>query len=470
MLVNQVREYCVEHSLFEPGIVVVAVSGGADSLTLLHVLQQLCADFGISLHVATLDHGIRGDAGAADVDYAQRIAAAWGVPVTAERADVPAYAQMNKLGIEAAAREVRYNFLRRVAESVGSRIIAVGHNQDDQAETVLFHAVRGAGSAGLRGMLPRSPFGETMRLVRPLLNTPRRDIDTYMQSLHIVPRTDATNTDTTYTRNQLRHTIMPLLESLNPAVRSALARTADVVRDEYEVLCSLLPPVHPENGLVSIALETFDALPIALQRLWIRAAVNALNPNAEVSYERTEAVVNSKGSKSGIIELGGGLTVQRRYTRIEVSEPPTQQQIQLLDFPFLEKSVEIELREGLTQVSVKWWLRIQTQHSTLNHKELSVALHVPDGASLHLHPRRSGDRIRLPNGGSQKISDFLINAKVPVEWRDRIPLLTINGDIVWCIALNASRQVVTKSIDKLAGNLYTFSFTSDTSNVTIGVN
>ena len=174
------------------GTVVVGVSGGPDSLCLLHVLNRLREDYGIELHVAHLDHCIRGEESEEDAAFVARLAEKWGLLATVEARDVPRFARESKRAIEEAARQARYSFLAQVAQAVGARRIAVGHNADDQTETIVMHWLRGAGLAGLRGMLPQTNLGGMrleaawpdhppldLQLIRPLLETSRAEIEAY---------------------------------------------------------------------------------------------------------------------------------------------------------------------------------------------------------------------------------------------------------------------------------------------------
>ncbi|HYO89770.1 MAG TPA: tRNA lysidine(34) synthetase TilS, partial [Candidatus Limnocylindrales bacterium] len=204
------------HALFPRGTtLVLGVSGGADSLALLHALAALRRRLGLTLIAATLDHGLRGRDGAADAAHVDALAEAWHVPVVVGTADVAALAVQQRAGIEEAARNARYAFLAEVARSHGAGRIAVGHHADDQAETVLMHLLRGAGLDGLGGMRPLAPVpgAPDLMLVRPLLGVTRAQIAAYCARHDIAARDDATNADTALTRGWLRHELLPLMHS-----------------------------------------------------------------------------------------------------------------------------------------------------------------------------------------------------------------------------------------------------------------
>jgi tRNA(Ile)-lysidine synthetase-like protein len=202
-LIAQVRQTVDDHHLLlAQDTVVLGVSGGPDSLCLLDVMRQLAPDYAVRLHVAHLNHGLRGEASDQDAAYVASLAQDWGLPYTIERADVAAQAQERRLSIEEAARQTRYRFLAAVARQVGGRSVAVAHHADDQVETVLMHFLRGSGLGGLRGMRPLSRVDELrlgdepqptasvsgIRLLRPLLNVTRREIEEYCIAHDLHPR------------------------------------------------------------------------------------------------------------------------------------------------------------------------------------------------------------------------------------------------------------------------------------------
>ncbi|HFB52371.1 MAG TPA: tRNA lysidine(34) synthetase TilS, partial [Anaerolineae bacterium] len=237
-IVDRTAAFCREHQLLAAGeTVVVAVSGGADSVCLLDVLRRLAPALNLKLHVAHLNHQLRGDAAAADADFVRDLARRWQLPVTIGQADVAQLARQQKKSVEDAARAARYDFLRQVARKIHAEKIAVGHNADDQSETVLLHFLRGAGLDGLRGMLPRTPQPDGgAPLIRPLLEIPRTEIEAYCRAQNLPFRTDATNRDENFTRNRVRHSLLPLLETFNPNIRAALRRTAALMQADFPLV------------------------------------------------------------------------------------------------------------------------------------------------------------------------------------------------------------------------------------------
>ena len=219
--------------------VVVAVSGGPDSVCLLHVLVNLQKELGVRLHVAHLDHQLRGPESEADARYVSEMAGQLSIPATIEHQDVQAYQVEHRISLEEAAREVRYTFLARVAESIGADRAVVGHTVDDHLETILMHLIRGTGTRGLRGLQPISRVrysGTSLTAIRPLLQISRQETADYCHNHQLAPRIDASNLSLSPLRNRIRLQLMPLLRSYNPQVAGALLRTARIAGDELDFL------------------------------------------------------------------------------------------------------------------------------------------------------------------------------------------------------------------------------------------
>jgi len=272
-MLETIARYIERHHLLpESGEIIVAVSGGADSLCLLHVLHRLCGPGkrypALGLHVAHLNHKLRGDASAQDAAAVSHLATAWGLPVTIGEIDVPALAHQEHRSLEDAARIARYRFLRQIAHG---RPIAVAHHTDDQIETLLLHLLRGSGMTGMIGMQPRQ-----QDIIRPLLEVSHAQTIAYCQRHQIVPIEDTSNTDPRFLRNRIRHELLPLLEALNPGIRATLLRNAEVMHVDIEWIDVQLDAIWPaivfteQEDSIRLKLEPFLALPLSLQRHLLR--------------------------------------------------------------------------------------------------------------------------------------------------------------------------------------------------------
>lgn len=319
-----------EHGLFDlcdprPLAVVVAVSGGADSVGLLHVLLQLAGPWGLALHVAHVNHGLR-PAAAEDGAFVAALAAHWALPFHTVRLD-PAALHASADGLEAAARAARYAFLAEVARSLsGSRgpaCVAAAHHAGDQAETLLLRLVQGSGLRGLGALRPVAAVplpqtsGPPVRLVRPLLAVARHDILAYLHRHALTWIEDETNADLRFARNRLRHVVLPELTSLNPNIVGTLARAAGLLADEARraeeadgaVLAQLL--VEPPAGeRVVLDLVRWQQQPTAAQRGVLRLALDHLAPHArQIGYEHIDRILETarSGKSSGPHPLPDGL-------------------------------------------------------------------------------------------------------------------------------------------------------------------
>ncbi|NTU85914.1 MAG: tRNA lysidine(34) synthetase TilS, partial [Chloroflexales bacterium] len=290
-LQSRVRAFLLDRGVLRPdALLLMAVSGGPDSLCLLHLLCGLRAEGGPALHVAHLDHGVRGEQARAEAEAVVATAAAWGVPATVIYRDVPPLARAAGEGLQAAARRARYAFLAATAQAVGAQGVAVAHQADDQAETVLLHALRGAGLAGLRGMrevvpwaewgAPHGAVGGGCALIRPLLTTTRAEIGAYCARHELAPADDPSNSSPRYARARVRR-LLPTLAAENPRVVAALGRTARVCADDYDFIQAQLNAAWPAlaaeaPGAILLRREVWHALHPALQRYALRRAAARL--------------------------------------------------------------------------------------------------------------------------------------------------------------------------------------------------
>lgn len=432
----------------EPGVLmVVGVSGGPDSLCLLHVLHAL----GHDVLVAHLDHQLRPES-AAEAVAVEATASALGLPFIAERVDVGAHARSEGLSVEEAARELRYEFLFGQARAHSAQAVAVAHTADDQIETVLMHLIRGGGMAGLRGMSYRSVlphFDEAIPLVRPLLGTWRHETVEYCWANSLRPLHDRTNESLEFFRNRVRHELIPLLESYNPRVRAALWRTAETLGADLALVEERVAAAWKQAVLRQAEdFVCFDGTelarqPIPLQRRLILRAAERLRPALETGFAGLErAAVFIADASSSRLDLGGGLTLLRQADGIYVSVG--ERSLPRDDWPQInEDLVTIPVHESVT-VSLAGDWRFTASYMPASDPSVRGVPGREDPfracldadslpGQLELRPPRPGDRFRPLGlqGHSQKLSDFFVNAKLPARARARWPLLCSGQILVW---------------------------------------
>lgn len=415
---------------------VIGVSGGTDSLALLHILSRLAPWLGCYLHVATLDHGLRAEAGLEDARFVERIAHDWDIPVTVGHISVPELARQTHQSLEATARRARYDFLASTARQVGANRVAVAHHADDQAETVLLRLVRGAGLTGLSGMARSAPLPghADLLLIRPLLDVSRSDLEAYCREFGLTAREDASNQDTTLARNYVRLEIMPRLHRLNPQVHRALSRFADIAAVDEAYLDErfrqlVTPQIGFEKDRVSMNRDMFRMLHPALQRRFMLTAVHHLvgrdHPTSHLHIvEATDLAL--RGDHGAVGLLGGGARLRLDYDHVVIERESTPEP--KTDWPLLPEGIALPVAvPGSTMLPEASWV-LEASSTPLPE---TAHLVMPEASSVWLRTRQKGDRFApLGLGGhSQKVSRWMINRKIPLRLRARIPLLTIDGQV-----------------------------------------
>ena len=303
-----------------PTPLLLAVSGGPDSLCMADAIIALQSELHVAPVIAHLDHQLRGEAARADADFVRTFATHMQVPCIVEQVDVGELSRVQHISIEVAAREARYRFLASAAQSIGAQYISIAHNADDQAETVLLRLLRGTGIYGLRGMRPVHPLEASsihtagLILIRPLLGVQRTEIECYCRSRDLAPRLDATNNELHHTRNRIRHELLPLLEQYNPGIRKVLVRLAETATTDTEtidfatqqVFQGLLITADPNQPL-TLDRATWCALPVGLQRATLREAVKRVKHNLTdlkfAGVEEARDVLNSDARTAEIAIL-----------------------------------------------------------------------------------------------------------------------------------------------------------------------
>lgn len=468
-LESKVVDFIRRYSLIAPEeIVVIGVSGGADSVCLLHVLAKWQKRLRIRLHIAHLNHQLRGVESEADAQYVSNLAASLGIPITIDKQDVAAYRIERNCSIEEAARELRYAFLARVAREVGAIRIAIGHTRDDQVETILMHILRGTGITGLCGLAPCSPMAydrtgmswqaealsaakgqrSNLLVIRPLLDITREETTSYCQEHQLDPRIDASNLSLSFFRNRLRLQLLPLLRQYNPSVDQALLRLADIAKEDnafVEQQASELwdKIARQENNAIYLNKRQIASLPIALQRQLLRAAVTRLAGDVrdiEAGHiEAARSLLNKPASKR--ICLPHGLICQGGYDEIVIAS--TAEQSQLPPCPFSPLPGKFPLKVPGETVLPGWKViaGIFQRTASLSLPDiLSQSNLVADfdlhktGTELFVRQRRPGDKFQ-PLGMSmpKKLYEFMVDAKIPRSWRDHIPIVCSSRQTIWVV-------------------------------------
>jgi len=438
MILDTVLNTLSQHDAIACGdLVIVAVSGGSDSVALLHLLTRTKDALGIDLHVASLNHGLRAEAGQLDLDLVAGLASRWRLAYTLGHADVRQLSAKWGIGIEAAARRARYAFLARVARQQGSRCVAVGHHALDQAETILMNIARGAGTRGLRGMRVHSdmPHHAGIRLVRPLLSIAKDELEAYCHEHELPFRVDESNADIGYRRNFLRHEVLSRLTRLNPDVLAAFERLADSVSvdecyiaDRVERTVMPLVTVKPDRWQMQKA--DFAALHPALQRRFIQRAVRQLSGGcASLSHALTLDLIawSREAATSSRRDITRALQMRIGYDMLLIEGKDA------VDEREQYRLVPIETDEPL-RLGASLLFRGLTIGLSLGDKagDEGVRLRLPASLKLRLRTRRPGDRFKPKGmgGRSRKIKQWMIDRKIPREIRGRIPLICAGGAII----------------------------------------
>jgi len=453
-MLDRVAEFIARHRMFDPGMleagqrVGVAVSGGADSVFLLHALREL----GYRLSVIHLEHGIRGAASLADAEFVGRIAAKFGIPFHIRHADVPAIGG----NLEQAARDVRQAFYAELIASREVDLVATGHTRTDQAETVLYRILRGSGLAGLSGILPVTIEGQ----IRPLLEIDRAEIEAWLRQRSIAWKEDETNRDRTYARNRLRHEILPLLrEGFNPQLDEALSNLGTLARDEEAYWKSqlLLPQsLTPNPQPLVLPVSQLTEAPPALGRRLVRRAVEIVKGDLRgIDFAHVERILEMVRSAEGHDRVQApGLDVCRSFDWIRLQRAGTETRpVGNFSLP-LEIPGSVELpgsgvrivlqvleKDACTQPGAEAPCARVGVVDELDWQRFYRGKGAP---SLELRNWRPGDQYRrVGQSKPEKVKFFFQEARIPLWERPDWPIITYHGKIVWARCFGAAAEFAT---------------------------
>lgn len=410
----------------------VACSGGRDSVGLVHALFALAPEFALEVAVGHVHHGLRPSADE-DAAFVQDLAGRLDLRFLVRR-----LADLRGPNLEARARAARYAALADMARELGATVVATGHTLDDQAETVLLRLLRGTGVGGLAGILPRRALAPGLDVIRPLLWTRRAELGAFLSRLGQPWREDETNRDTAVQRNRVRHTVLPLLASENPRLPEALGHLAEVVRAEEEVWARWVEETKracasPVDGGWRVRRDAFAGLPVALQRRFLRELARVGNP-AGPSFVHTEEArrLVCCGRTGSEVVLPGGVCVRVEADTFWVGRAEDRSRPEPVQLPVPGRVLSPEL--GLLVEAA-----VEPVGLSERRGEWEAALDVRWASSpLLLRTRRPGDRIRLSRG-SRKLQDLFTDLKVPRWERDRVAVVaTEDGVVLWVVGRRVS--------------------------------
>ena len=466
-VIDVVRRSIRQHGLAQPGTrVVVAVSGGSDSVALAHLLREVAAAGELQVAgVAHFNHQLRETADR-DERFVRDAAEALGWPTFADRADVAARARRERRSIEDAARTSRHEFFERAREHFHAAVVALGHTRDDQAETFLLRLLRGAGARGLASMHPRHGA-----IVRPLLACRRAELRAYLAGRHVAFVEDESNRDTSIPRNRVRAELLPLLEArFNPAIVDVLADEAEIARDTWQwmdgLAGELLNAGRPESP-TRLDVAAFNGAPRAVRRFAVWRALTATSGGRPISFGHVEAVLrlmddddggaggpghhDGSGGNGGHEGSGGagrpagrrvvdapGQRVERVGSQVVLTGRPAgaagRPPPEIANFFRYSLSIpgEVALREAGCVVSAEPWTG-EFPAAVVNNDGFALVRSDLCARPLAVRNRRPGDRFSpVGLGGSKKLQDFFVDRKVARGQRDSVPLVVDETDrIVW---------------------------------------
>ena len=423
---------CREHDLLpKGGHVLCAVSGGADSVCLLHWLNGLRDEYGFTLTAAHYNHQLRGEQSLRDEEFVRSFVGRCcpGVKLVVGDGDVAAQAQKDATGIEETAREMRYAFLRETAQQVGADVIATAHNAEDNAETLLLHLMRGSGLRGLRGIPPRRDA-----LVRPFLTTRRREIEEYLRIYGLPHVEDSSNANERFARNRVRRQLLPVLEDMQPQFVSHVGKTARMLAQDEEYLTQqaqrALGQVEEIDSGLRVCADSIAGEPDPLSVRMVRLLLDRLNGDGgKCTAQHLLDVVSlcRSNDPSGRISLPGGRLARRVYDRLElvIEQQPEQWGEKML---------------SLSGTLTLPWGTITAQHSIYEGQEQTpVDFYLSCGETITVRARRTGDKLARPDRPGRLLKKILIDEKIPQHVRNMIPILDCGGRVAAVAGLGPDR-------------------------------
>lgn len=442
-MIDKVLKTIKDNNMFQRGDkVIVAVSGGPDSIALLNILHELKKDLQIEICAAHVNHCLRGEEADADEEYVRRFCENLNINFKSKRVDINELAKARNISSETAGREVRYEFFRKLREDIKAQKVAIAHNANDQAETVLMRIMRGTGLEGLIGIRPvRDEI-----FVRPIINNTREEVEEYCRKNKLNPRIDKTNFQSIYSRNKIRLELIPYIQqNFNKDIISVLNRLADTIKTDNDYLEIISKEKYKKYCEISekkviISKEAFlehQSIITRIIRLALYNITGSLNNFEKIHiYDVMDIQKNTTGKR---ICLPKDVYILNNYGDIIVHDGSS--------YNKEVNTKEYLLREGvnkLKELKLRVAIRIIDAEIRMNFRSTELIKYFDYdkiGGNMTLRFRRDGDRI-IPLGmvGSKKLKDLFIDLKIPKEQRNEIPLICFNDQIAWIVGYRVSES------------------------------
>jgi tRNA(Ile)-lysidine synthase len=456
-LLSKIRHTLSNFQMLNPQeSILIGVSGGPDSMLLLHSLSLMQHEFQLKLGVAHLNHALRGENSNQDEAFVKQWARMLNIACYSETISVKAYQKKHTLSLEEAARQVRYDFYCRMARQHGFNKIALGHHRDDNAEVVLMALLRGSGPLGLSGIKPIRTVDQTnLKIIRPLIHLSKKEITDWLKTNNFPFVSDATNQDTQFLRNKIRHELIPsLINDYNPQTVTALNQLSTILQSEEAWIDNQVRPLLAKMIIKSykdhiiLNHDRFCSYPIAVQRRCLRMAIRRLKGDLKrISYQHIEAVIDlvSKQKDAGPLNLPSGLSVSRTENHIVIAKlhlPIGSSRLKHSDSPGLQtiKPFEYTLHT-FNKLYIKE-VGLKLSFYQLDGPDLTMSGYTGQQSAffdmiaikfpLVIRNFQPGDRFTpLGMTGTQKLKKFFIDHKIPRARRSGIPILTSQNQIIW---------------------------------------
>lgn len=445
-ITNRIKNTILKHQLISEGdSVLVALSGGADSVCMLDLLVNLKEELNIKVAAAHLNHMIRGAEADRDEAYAAELCTKLSVPFFAERVNVPEISEKYGISEELAGRNARYDFLKKICKEKGYNKIATAHNRNDRAETLLMRVIRGTGIDGLGGIKYNRGDG----VIRPILDIERCDIEKYCRDNDLHFCNDSTNSDSDYTRNRIRNELIPFIEDkFNPSIIDSLCALSDNSTEDADFINGYAKRLYdrinnpmPKRKPVLLDIESLKIIQDSIKNRIIRlAAKDAMGENYSLERVHVESIVDLTNKTTGAkAELPKGLIASVKYGWLEFSKAG--EDIKTQDFCY-----EIEIGNKISNCEFDLDFNVVENDFNINKNQMILDYDMIENKNLLVRNRRRGDRmVFFKDGKTKKIKKYLIDKKIPQSERDRIPLLCADDEI---IAIIGDRVAETYKINK----------------------